>query len=564
MANWISAKLKAAETILQQIDQQAAESLRKNEKARSDDLNLETPTKSSETVPLKDQLKKKTLENNDLIGKLRSDQNNFNNDRDGDKEVEKSVNLNPKSSNSLTDGDWTELLGAPNKNTNLGVNSRNGVAGIRGIKREARREGSLGLKLSALEGRRSQKGQTSVVKGLKKLDVRLEGKVNGGELNGRGSDGGDSRVSVSSVELWSDGESLDKREFSWKDGSGSVVVEHHSAAIKERNGLLDAPGDGEGVHSNENSVDGVSLSTDRNHPAVTMAAAVDGMADLKLGMNNDGNQLRTAVVGVDEPNLDLRNSGSEKKGSSLANESESDSDTDTASTSDSESDHEREEMKRRRQQILAAKAAAKALAAIKERENMVARLEGEKQSLEKIIEERAKQQAQEASELQTTMMEIMDAVDIEKQKHNTTRMEALSRLAKLETANADLARSLASAQWNLEVEVNLVAKLRQQVEQKEASHEELRRRISSTHQTASNLVVSKGVKIERDVLEAEYSFVADKLGRLQEKVTYLPPPSENCMVFDMTSHILYSYNTFMLHHLPCCSKCFHTMFKEIT
>ena len=38
----------------------------------------------------------------------------------------------------------------------------------------------------------------------------------------------------------------------------------------------------------------------------------------------------------------------------------------------------------------------------------------------------------QASELQTTTMEMMEAVDLEKQKHNNTRMEALQRLAKLE------------------------------------------------------------------------------------------------------------------------------------
>lgn len=38
----------------------------------------------------------------------------------------------------------------------------------------------------------------------------------------------------------------------------------------------------------------------------------------------------------------------------------------------------------------------------------------------------------QASELQMTMMETMEAVDIEKQKHNNTRMEALMKLAKLE------------------------------------------------------------------------------------------------------------------------------------
>lgn len=38
----------------------------------------------------------------------------------------------------------------------------------------------------------------------------------------------------------------------------------------------------------------------------------------------------------------------------------------------------------------------------------------------------------QASELQTTMMETMEAVELEKQKHNNTRMEALTRLMKLE------------------------------------------------------------------------------------------------------------------------------------
>lgn len=38
----------------------------------------------------------------------------------------------------------------------------------------------------------------------------------------------------------------------------------------------------------------------------------------------------------------------------------------------------------------------------------------------------------QASELQMTMMETMEAVDLEKQKHNNTRMELLMKLAKLE------------------------------------------------------------------------------------------------------------------------------------
>ncbi|XP_022849844.1 golgin candidate 2-like [Olea europaea var. sylvestris] len=62
---------------------------------------------------------------------------------------------------------------------------------------------------------------------------------------------------------------------------------------------------------------------------------------------------------------------------------------------------------------------------------------------------------QQASELQTSMMEIMEATDLEKQKLNNTRIEALVRLSKLATANADLARSLAVAQKNLEIECKI-------------------------------------------------------------------------------------------------------------
>lgn len=38
----------------------------------------------------------------------------------------------------------------------------------------------------------------------------------------------------------------------------------------------------------------------------------------------------------------------------------------------------------------------------------------------------------QALELQTSMIETMEAVEVEKQKHHSTRMEALARLARLE------------------------------------------------------------------------------------------------------------------------------------
>jgi len=54
------------------------------------------------------------------------------------------------------------------------------------------------------------------------------------------------------------------------------------------------------------------------------------------------------------------------------------------------------------------------------------------------------------------MIETMEAVEMEKQRHHSTRMEALACLSRLEVTNADLAKLLAREQWNLEVQVCLL------------------------------------------------------------------------------------------------------------
>lgn len=213
-----------------------------------------------------------------------------------------------------------------------------------------------------------------------------------------------------------------------------------------------------------------------------------------------------------------------------ASSSGSDTGSDSGSSTDSEDERQRREERRERM------IAERVVEAIKERENIVARLEGEKQSLEKILEEAQRQQAQEASELQTSMIETMDAVELEKQKHNSTRMEALARLANLETTNTELARELATTQWNLEVEVTRVAELRQQIEAKEMSLEEHRRRMSKTHQDTPSLAEvesSKKTELEHEILDAEYSLVYDKIAKLKEKARKL---EENIVItrFEIT------------------------------
>ncbi|KAL6963053.1 hypothetical protein U1Q18_038018 [Sarracenia purpurea var. burkii] len=465
MANWISSKLKVAETFLQQIDQQAADSLGKNEKPRSEELSSETSRKSAEVVPLKDQLKKKkTTETHDSIGKLRSDHNlnsidvNNSNDNRENKEVGASVvsvkpSVNPPKS-GLSDSDWTELLSVPSQLTSPAVNRSNGVSGIRGLRKDGQRKGNSGSDLSELEVKRNQKSQNKSLKTLRKSDSFSESKINGGrQIDGEDLGDPDTIQRISSVELGSSGHYLEGRELDRKDRNPSPVVENNNGENEKGNGSLETSGNKELLQSKGSSVeDGVLRSSSKDLVVEKVSVTVDG-SDLNMRTGDDQSRPRRSLGGINESHLGQRSSPSVNRESPSISDGASDSETNSTSTSDSESEREREERKRRRAQILAEKAVAKAVKAIKEREDMVAKLEGEKESLEKILEERAKQQAQEASELQNTMMETMDAVDVEKQKHNNTRMEALARLAKLETTNADLARSLATAQWNLEEEV---------------------------------------------------------------------------------------------------------------
>ncbi|KAL8132301.1 hypothetical protein AgCh_007975 [Apium graveolens] len=519
MSGWISSKLKVAESLLQQIDQQAAESLGKNEKLQSDDLNYEIRSKSNESVPLKDQLKKKKPEVKSSVGKLRSDRplsvaHNKSLSGDGtiDRKGKESVFPLVKAKSTLTDSDWTELLSTPNKS----ASGNNGVSGARGVRNDARKQSSSGTNLASLVARRGQNAQSKViVNGPKKGDIGSDGKANGvgtsdGKLSGEDSRISDLSLSVSTVDSHSDNETKDKKVVV-TDASGSSLAGHTREV------------DGKNLEKSDSTYTTMDESSHLPYESISsvlVPPAADGPSDSKMRIKDDHFKLGTTVRAIGGTSVGLRKSAYAERASSSGSDGASDSDTDSVSTTDSEIEREREERRRRREQILAQKAATKAVEAIKERENKVARLEGEKQSLEKILQDRAKQQAREASELQTTMMETMEAVDSEKQKHNSTRMEALARIAKLETENADLAKLLATSQRNLEVEASRVAEIRHQIDMKEGTHEEIRRKISS-YQDGKKLVTSKGIEFENEIIEAEYSFLTDKVARLQDKAKAL-------------------------------------------
>ncbi|XP_050378630.1 golgin candidate 2 [Argentina anserina] len=517
MANWISSKLKAAESILQQIDQQAAESLKKNDKPFADgDLKLGAPAKTGGSVPLKDQLKKKTLEMSDYTGKLRSDpsfsyvnSSNYSSIVNGstssssssskDKEIVGKANSKP-----LSDSDWTQLLSAPSPAATSTSSRGNGLPGVRGLRTDNRRQGSAGSGANLSVKNQKIGGTSNVVK-----SVQRAGFGEGRKLNGRVSDREESGFSDSARRssaggLKSDGKVVKGGELDYRDVGVDTSVEINGKGSEDNVGAFD---------TNERSLEGPLELVKKN----------EELSDKKIVADNMSNQLRSSAVrGKHESSEASRSSTSEdlKRGFTSVTDGSSESDLDSGSSSDSESEHEKEERRKQRQKILAEKAAAKAVEAIKERENTVARLEGEKQSLEKTLEAQVKEQAQEASKLQMTMMETMEAADIEKQKHNSTRMEAFVRLAKLETANADLAKSLATVQWNLEQEVNHVAELRRQVELKEVSHEELKRKIADIHWIETPLKkvgAPKGLELEREILEAEYAIINDKVTKLQDK-----------------------------------------------
>lgn len=377
-----------------QFDQQAAESLGKNEKVQSDELTNESTSKVTEILPLKDQLKKKTPEPNERIGKFNSDYSlNKVGDRKKEKGTATSVNITPKS--SLSDSDWTELLSAPSKTAN---------GGSRGLQKDVRRVGVSSSKLSGVVANRSRKvPKSSVLNNLRKPDIVSVSEVSdGGSIAGKPSDSGsvagkpsdgedsqfsDSMRSASTVDLQSDYEVKETRKSATDDASGNSVGEHTGEENDARNG--------EKSDSNNTSADGSSNTMSEDSLNVTVSSTADGLSELKMRTADDHKKLERTVGMTAESNPGVRKSNFKKKASSSGSDGASDSDSDSVSTSDSEVEREREERRKRRQQILAEKAAAKAIETIKERENKVARLEGEKESLEKIIEERAKQQARE-------------------------------------------------------------------------------------------------------------------------------------------------------------------------
>jgi hypothetical protein len=427
-----------------QLDQQAADSLRKDEKSETHDEVFETSPKSgSSPVSLKDQLRKKTYEGSDSgSGSQRNSTEQKPSYLSSSKKVRKPDQSHERTSapsqsltqdnTKLTDNDWTELLSTPNQRTSTSTSrSPGGTSAIRGLKKDGKRHGNLGKNPLVSDGKKSSSSNV---------------------VNSRGR----------------------PQKQTNKEPSDKEVSSPSDADMKNRNAPRDIFVNSTHKES-EKDVSGKTPPLDDSRRSANETLPRE--TSPSVGKRDGRESRRSSVWGKqvrEEVSQSNVSDGLTRKESSLSSD-ESESDYESDSSTDSERERQREERRRRRERVFAEKVATKAVAVIKERENMVARLEGEKLSLEKIVEERAKQQAQEAAELQTNMMETLEAADLEKQKHNNTRMEVLTRLAGLEAENAELTRSLAAGQKKLETQIDQVAVLKQQVELKESTLEELKR-----------------------------------------------------------------------------------------
>lgn len=380
--------------LMAQIDKQAAESLGKNERPRSDDdVSIGTPTKLSDSVPLKDQLKKKTQDSYDYGVRLSTDSNSSKvSNRDGNIETT-STSGSPSHKSAVNDGDWTELLGSSNEIASPSTANRsNGTTVIHAAKSNSRRPGSVSSNYLVSELKRNQRSNSNKVSRLSTRSNNLrDSKVNGNQIDGKGS-----FLSYSAgMNLKADSENCGN------------ILEHESSDQGDIRKRFMQP-----VTDEENVEDGWQLNLkqvdDFSEPAVSK-----GSTEIDLAKRHDDVSSKSSRAHDDSPNEFKGNGGRGDKSDPVIKEenisrdikttpSGSDvgleSETTSGSTSDSDSEDERqrtEERRRRKEKILAEKVAAKAVEAIRERENMIARLEGEKLTLEKIIEGRAKQQAEE-------------------------------------------------------------------------------------------------------------------------------------------------------------------------
>eukprot|EP00850_Spirogloea_muscicola_P007040 SM000034S12794 [mRNA] locus=s34:850688:855633:+ [translate_table: standard] len=136
------------------------------------------------------------------------------------------------------------------------------------------------------------------------------------------------------------------------------------------------------------------------------------------------------------------------------------------------------------QENLAASAAAVAL---QEQEQELVRLEEKREGIKWQVATAAEEHAKEIAKLRESMLEGMQAVQIEKHAHSGTRLEAVQREASLETETLDHAKALAAAQRALDEKVAVVRSLQMKIETAEIRQAVMEQEVAEAESSIAQL-----------------------------------------------------------------------------
>eukprot|EP00850_Spirogloea_muscicola_P005124 SM000023S07580 [mRNA] locus=s23:244773:249608:- [translate_table: standard] len=132
-------------------------------------------------------------------------------------------------------------------------------------------------------------------------------------------------------------------------------------------------------------------------------------------------------------------------------------------------------------------AASAATVALQEQEQELVRLEETREGIKWQVATAAEEHAKEIAKLRESMLEGMQAVQVEKHAHSGTRMEAVQREASLETETLDHAKALAAAQRALDEKVAVVRSLQMKIETAEIRQAEMEQEVAEAESSIAQL-----------------------------------------------------------------------------
>ncbi|KAH9550952.1 hypothetical protein CY35_10G098500 [Sphagnum magellanicum] len=536
MAGWISSRLKAAEQLLQQIDQQAAGSLRKQERQV-----VEAPTRSTiDEHGSRDGLKNHNTsllqtpkkERHEVLSGGKARQSEMLLQAQGPPGSRRNIPGSGSTKPALVTQDWTELLGSgelvppaasssvARSSSSVGSSSEHTATAVHPTlkaaagQRSSQNTGKAGMHVqgnnespptsnTAAEGSGEHEPREQELMDVahhehdvRSLQTMIENairiKVGSRELNAPGQAG------EAIGEVFAEEPPPVHDEEGKDNGSAAILAADHALETAEFDKKLTLLRKDADLTTFTDSV-GQTEATPREELHQGLVKN-DFAVKQEVAEEERGNsEQREEALGATPAALEITNLSSEIVWENT-NQEDFDEDIGEGSTissseeesersgSDSESDSEYEERVRRRRERRrdiamrrAAKAAAAeaARAAIRDREDLVAKLEKEKEALEHMLAEKEEEQVKDAVELRRSIKEVLHEVEIEKHRHTLTRREGLAREAHLEAKNAELTKALAAAERNLEDEVLYASGIHNKVNLKIASCSDLERKISS-------------------------------------------------------------------------------------